>query len=103
MRLSLWLTAIILTAIPALAQSSGGSIVGRVSGASGGAVPEDETDSSGTRIRGYALDQQEPLTRHSLFLRADWIDAFIPHLEITGFINTDLYDGSELAQIAAEY
>jgi hypothetical protein len=54
-------------------------------------------------IRGYALDQQEPLTRHSLFLRADWVDAFVPHLEITGFINTDLYDGSDLAQIAAEY
>ena len=54
-------------------------------------------------IRGYALDQQEPLTKQSLFLRADWVDAFIPHLEITGFINTDLYDGSDLAQIAAEY
>jgi hypothetical protein len=54
-------------------------------------------------IRSYALDQQEPLTRHSLFLRADWVDAFIPQLEITGFINTDLYDGSDLAQVAADY
>jgi hypothetical protein len=54
-------------------------------------------------IRGYALDQQEPLTRQSLFLRADWVDAFIPHLEITGFINSDLYDRSGLAQIATDY
>jgi len=54
-------------------------------------------------IRSYALDQQEPLSRHSAFLRADWVDAFIPHLEITGFTNADLYDGSSLVQVEADY
>jgi hypothetical protein len=54
-------------------------------------------------IRGYALDQQDPLTRHSVFLRADWVDALIRHLEVTGFVNTDLYDGSNLLQIGADY
>jgi hypothetical protein len=49
------------------------------------------------------LDQQVPLARQSTFLRADWVDAFIPNPEITGFINTDLYDGSSLIQISADY
>jgi hypothetical protein len=54
-------------------------------------------------IRSFALDQQEPISQHSLFLRADWIDAFVPNLELIGFINTDLYDGSSLAQVGANY
>lgn len=54
-------------------------------------------------IRAYALDQQVPLARQSTFLRADWVDAFVPNLEITGFINTDLYDGSSLIQASADY
>ena len=54
-------------------------------------------------IRSYALDQQQQLSRHVLFLRADWNDAFIPRLELTGFINTDLYDGSSLVQLGADY
>jgi len=54
-------------------------------------------------IRNYALDRQEPLTRHSLFARADWVDALIRHLELTGFVNMDLYDRSCLTQIAADY
>jgi len=54
-------------------------------------------------LREYALDQQEPITRHSVFLRADWVDAFIPKLELTGFVNADAYDGSGLLQIAADY
>jgi hypothetical protein len=44
-----------------------------------------------------------PLARHSTFIRADWVDAFVPNLEITGFINTDLYDGSSLIQASADY
>jgi hypothetical protein len=54
-------------------------------------------------IRAYALEQQEPISEHAIFLRADWVDAFIPKLEITGFINTDLYDGSSLVQLGADY
>ena len=54
-------------------------------------------------IRSYAIDRQDPLTRHSLFARADWVDAFIRHLELNGFVNMDLYDGSSLAQLTADY
>jgi hypothetical protein len=54
-------------------------------------------------IRSYALDRQDSLTRHSVFARADWVDAFIRHLELTGFVNMDVYDRSSLAQFAADY
>jgi hypothetical protein len=54
-------------------------------------------------IRGYGAEQQEPLAKHSLFLRADRQDAFIPNLELTGFVNIDARDGSALAQAKADY
>jgi len=54
-------------------------------------------------IRSFALDQQEPVARQSAFLRADWVDAFVPNLELTGFVDVDLYDGSSLAQLTADY
>jgi hypothetical protein len=54
-------------------------------------------------IRDYALDQQEPLTRSSIFLRADWNDAFIPKLELTSFVDADVLDGSERVQVTADY
>ena len=54
-------------------------------------------------IRAYALDQQEPISRHSAFLRADWPDAFVPHLELTALLSTDLHDGSSAAQVSADY
>jgi hypothetical protein len=54
-------------------------------------------------IRDYALDQQQPVTRHSLFLRADWVDAFVPKLELVAFVNADLHDGSSLLQLSADY
>ncbi len=54
-------------------------------------------------VRSYAVDRQDPLTRHSLFARIDWVDAFIRHLELTGFVNMDMYDRSSLAQLAADY
>ena len=54
-------------------------------------------------IRDYALDQQEPVSRSLIFLRADWVDAFVPKLELTGFVNTDLADGSTRVQWAADY
>jgi len=54
-------------------------------------------------IRDYAAEQQEPAGEHSLFLRADWMDAMVRNLEITGFINTDVHDGSSLAQVTASY
>jgi hypothetical protein len=54
-------------------------------------------------IRGYGADQQESLAKNSLFLRADRQDAFIPNLELTGFVNLDTRDGSALAQATASY
>jgi hypothetical protein len=54
-------------------------------------------------VRAYALDQQEPASKHSLFLRADWQDAFVLNLELSAFANVDLYDGSTLAQVTASY
>jgi hypothetical protein len=54
-------------------------------------------------LRNYAADQQDPISRHSAFLRADWVDAFIPKLELTGFVNADVYDGSGLLQVTADY
>jgi hypothetical protein len=54
-------------------------------------------------IRGYAADQQEPVGRNSIFLRADWVDAFVPKLELTGFVDTDVVDGSARLQVTADY
>jgi hypothetical protein len=54
-------------------------------------------------IRGYAVDQQEQLSQQSAFLRVDWNDAIIRKLELTSFVNLDLYDGSGLFQFAASY
>ena len=54
-------------------------------------------------MRDYALDQQQLLSRHALFLRADWLDAFVPKLELAGLIDADPRDGSELLQLSADY
>lgn len=54
-------------------------------------------------IRGYALDQQEQNTEQAAFLRADWTDAFGLKLELSGFADVDLRDGSGQAQAEADY
>ena len=54
-------------------------------------------------LRAYASDRQQPVSRHSLFLLASWSDAFIPKLNLSGFVNTDLYDGSSLLQLSTTY
>jgi hypothetical protein len=54
-------------------------------------------------IRDYALDQQEPISRSSIFLRADWVDAFVPKMELSGFVDTDVADGSARVQLTADY
>ncbi len=54
-------------------------------------------------IRSYAQDQQVPMSQHSAFLRADWVDAFVPDLELTALANVDLLDGSALVQATADY
>ena len=54
-------------------------------------------------VRGFANAEQQPLTRRQAFLRADWQDAFVPHLELTALAFVNLYDGSKLAQLSASY
>jgi hypothetical protein len=54
-------------------------------------------------VRGYSLDRQEQNTEQAAFIRADWTDAFGLNLELSGFANVDLRDGSGQAQGEAEY
>jgi hypothetical protein len=54
-------------------------------------------------IRGYANDQQEPMARNSLFMSADWRNAFVRDLNLSAFADTDLRDGSVAGQLAADY
>lgn len=54
-------------------------------------------------IRDFALDQQEPINRQQVFLRADWQDAFVRDLELTAFVNMDVRDYSSFAQATADY
>jgi len=54
-------------------------------------------------IRSYAQDQQEPISQHSAFVRADWVDAFVPDLELTALAGIDLQDGSVGVQATADY
>jgi hypothetical protein len=54
-------------------------------------------------IRQYAADQQDLISRHFVFLRTDWADAFVLNLEVSGFVETDLTDGSTRLQLGADY
>jgi hypothetical protein len=54
-------------------------------------------------LRSYALDQQEPLTRHSLFARAAWNDAFVPDLQLAALARIDAYDRSSFVQVTSSY
>jgi len=54
-------------------------------------------------LRSYAADQQEPISKQTAFLRADWVDAFISKLELTALTSVDLYDGSAFGQVTADY
>lgn len=54
-------------------------------------------------VRGYASDQQEPVSQHQLFIRADWPRAFTPDLELGAFAFVSLLDGSVLSQLSASY
>jgi hypothetical protein len=54
-------------------------------------------------LRAYALDQQEPLTRHSACLARRSASTPSAHFQMTGFINTDLYELSALVQMTGNY
>ena len=54
-------------------------------------------------VRQYAADQQDLISRRFVFLRMDWVDAFVPKLEVSGFAETDLADSSTRLQLGADY
>jgi hypothetical protein len=54
-------------------------------------------------VRGYANDQQEPVSTHELFLRAVWPKALGLPLELSAFAFVSLFDGSALTQLSANY
>src|SRR5262249_54742759 len=54
-------------------------------------------------IRGYANDQQEPVSMHQLFVRASWPRALVSHLELTGFAPIDVTEGSAVVQLSGAY
>lgn len=55
------------------------------------------------QIRSYAVDRQEPLSQHSIFLRSEWQDAFVRDLTISGLATVNAYDRSTLLQLSADY
>jgi len=68
-----------------------------------GAAHNNSTDSLLWFARAYASDQQEPMTQQEFFLRADWNDAIVQHLELSAIAFVDAYDGSVLTQFSASY
>jgi hypothetical protein len=55
-------------------------------------------------LRGYASDQNQPVSRHQAFIRADWSEPFhIDHADIAAYVMTNLADGSGMAQLSASY
>lgn len=54
-------------------------------------------------VRQYAADQQDLISRRFAFLRMDWVDAFVPKLELSGFAEIDLADSSTRLQLGADY
>ena len=38
-----------------------------------------------------------------MFLRANWVDAFVPYLDLTAIANVSLTDGSGFVQANADY
>jgi opacity protein-like surface antigen len=69
----------------------------------GSAAPRSAIPGELWFIRAYAADQQQPFTRQQVFLRASWTDAFVSDLDLSAFTFVNLYDGSTLSQIAANY
>jgi hypothetical protein len=53
--------------------------------------------------RGYAADQQIPVARQQVFLRASWPDAIARDIDLTALSFISLDDGSGLAQVSANW
>lgn len=55
-------------------------------------------------IREYVGDRQDPISRHRLFVRADWVEPFhILHADLNAYVMTSPTDGSCTGQIGASY
>lgn len=55
-------------------------------------------------LRGYASDQQQPMSRHQAFVRADWTEPFhVEHTDIAAYVMTNLEDGSSIGQVSFAY
>ena len=54
-------------------------------------------------VRGYASDQEEPLARHQLFVRADFPRTLRHDLDLSAFAFVNLEDGSSLSQLSLSY
>jgi hypothetical protein len=54
-------------------------------------------------VRGYASAMQQPMSRHQIFWRAAWEDAFVEDLELSGISFVNLTDGSGMIQVSANY
>lgn len=54
-------------------------------------------------LRGYANAQQEPISKHQMFARAEWADAFIKHLNVRAFALFSLLDASLFGQLSVVY
>lgn len=54
-------------------------------------------------VRLYALDQEEPISEHQIFIRGSWADAFVRNLQLGAFAFVDLLDGSTQGQVSASY
>jgi hypothetical protein len=67
------------------------------------AGPNSPTAGALWYVRQYAQDQQGLISRRFAFLRMDWVDALVPNLEVSGFAETDLADGSTRLQLGADY
>ncbi len=54
-------------------------------------------------IRGYASDQEEPLARHELFVRAEFPKTLRHDLDLRAFAFVNLEDASSLSQVSLSY
>ncbi len=64
---------------------------------------DDATRGALWYIRGYASDQQQPVSRSSVFLRADWENALVRDLSFAGFVEANTRDGSVFGQLSVNY
>jgi hypothetical protein len=54
-------------------------------------------------FRQWSEDAQEPISRHSLFIRTFWEDAFTDSLDITEIVKINVMDGSFFMQPMLSY